>query len=104
MFDLVQRKIEGYEHESEVRLFFWNIAGMHPDGDYRSNQTPKGLTFSVNVKEMINAIWIGPRDAAHTQPMVETLVAQSKLDVPIRTSSKMSIKRPMTYQAKPRDI
>jgi len=104
VFDPVLRKIEGYEHESEMRLFFWNVAGLRPDGVYRRDEIPKGLTFSINPKEMINAIWIGPRGAARTQSMVEALVAQYKLDVSIRTSSKMSTKRPMTYRVQPRDI
>ncbi len=104
VFDPVMRKVKGYEHESEIRLFFWNVAGICTNGVYRPDQIPEGSTFSVNPKEMINAIWIGPRGAARTQSMVEALVAQYRLDVPIRTSSKMSTKRPMTYRAQPRDI
>jgi hypothetical protein len=104
VFDPVLRKVQGYEHESEMRLFFWNVAGITADGIYHPDQTPQGLTFSVNPKEMIDAIWIGPRDAARTQSMVEALIAQYKLDVPIRVSSKMSTKRSMTYPIQPRDI
>jgi hypothetical protein len=104
VFDPVLRKIQGYEHESEVRLFFWNVAGITADGIYHPDQIPQGLTFSVNPTEMIDAIWIGPRDAARTQSMVEALIAQYKLDVPIRASLKMSTKRSMTYGTQPRDI
>ena len=32
VFDPVLRKIKGYEHESEMRLFFWNVAELRNDG------------------------------------------------------------------------
>jgi hypothetical protein len=104
VFDAVLRKVEGYEHESEMRLFFWNVAEIITDGIYHPDQIARGLTFSVNPKEMIDAIWIGPRNAARTQSMVEALIVQYKLDIPIRASSKMSTKRPMAYRNRPRDI
>lgn len=97
-FDLVLRKLNGYEHESEVRLFFWNTAGVRADGIYFPDQLPKGLTFSVDLKELIHAIWIGPRDTTRTQSRVEALLGQYSLDVPISISSKMSTRRPMTYR------
>ena len=104
VFDLVLRKIKGYEHESEMRLFFWDVTGISTDGVYRPDQIPEGLTFSVNPKEMISAIWIGPRDTDRTKSMVEALIAQYELDVPVSASSKMSTKRMMTYRTQPRDI
>jgi hypothetical protein len=35
VFNPVLRKIVGYEYESEMRLFFWNVAGLRTDGAYR---------------------------------------------------------------------
>ena len=98
VFDPVLRKIKGYEYESEMRLFFWNTAGISAAGVYVPHQLPKGVTFTFSPSEMIDAIWIGPRGTARTLSMVETLVAQYNLDVPIRVSSKMSTNRPITYR------
>jgi hypothetical protein len=98
VLDPVLRKVKGYEHESEMRLFFWNVKGITTDGVYCPDHIPGGLTFSSCPKEMIDAIWIGPRGTAKTLSMVETLISQYKLDLQIRVSSKMSSKRPMTYR------
>jgi hypothetical protein len=95
VFDPVLRKIVGYEHESEMRLFFWNVAGIRTDEPYKPDQTPVGLPFAIDPAELITAIWLGPRNISSTQPLVETLIAQYSLDIPIRPSSKMSIRRPM---------
>lgn len=103
-FDLILRKIKGYEHESEMRLIYWNVAGIVPDGVYRSDLIPKGLTFSFDPTEMLDAIWIGPRGGARTQSKVEALLARHALDVPIRRSSKMNTLRAMTYRTPLGDI
>jgi hypothetical protein len=93
MFDLVTRKDVSYKHEEEMRLFFWDTGAIRTEEPYRPDLIPSGLTFAIDPQELITQIWIGPREAASIQTLVEGLVVRYGLDIPVKASNKMTTRR-----------
>ena len=93
MFDLITRKDSSYEHEGEVRLFFWNTAGLRTDGAYSSDEIPPGLTFGINPQETLTQIWISPREHPSMKPLIEGLIARYGLRIPIKLSDRLTTRR-----------
>ena len=93
MFDLITRKDISYQHEMEVRLFFWNTAGMQADGIYKPDEIPPGLTFAVDLQETLTQIWISPREHPSMKPLIERLIVQYGLQIPVTLSNRLTTTR-----------
>lgn len=93
VFDPISRKDNGYKHEEEMRLFFWNTGAIQSEQPYSPELLPEGLAFAVDPQELTCQIWIGPKEKSSIQPLVESVVARYGLDIPIRASDKLTSRR-----------
>ncbi len=93
VFDPVIRKNKGYEHEAEVRLFFWDIGGLRQDGVYSPDEVAPGLTFAVDLQQLITQVWVGPREKASTRSEVGRLILEHGLTFQIKDSNLMMTRR-----------